>query len=61
MENFASLVTFVVLIPFVGMLLNLFLGKNLSERVIGLIASLAAGLAFCAALIMTIAMSSYGF
>jgi NADH-quinone oxidoreductase subunit L len=61
MENFASLVPLVVLIPFGGMLLNLFLGKYFSERLIGLIASVAAGLAFGAALIMTIAMSSYGF
>ncbi len=61
MENFASFVPLVVLIPLAGMLINLFLGKNLDEKVVGFIASLAAGLAFGVAVIMTIAHATFGF
>src|SRR6266849_1180157 len=61
MENFASLVPLVVVLPLTGMLINLFLGKNLGERVVGFIASLAAGLAFAVALIMTLAAPNFGY
>ncbi len=61
MENFASLVPLVILIPFAGMLLNLFLGKNMGEKMIGLVACTAAGLAFAIALIMCLAASRFGY
>src|SRR5512140_3640081 len=61
MENFASLVPLVVFIPLVGMLINIFWGKNMGERAVGIIASLAAGLAFSIALIMTLAIVTYNF
>jgi NADH-quinone oxidoreductase subunit L len=61
MENFAPLVSLVVLIPLGGMLINLFLGKNLSEKGIGFVASAAAGLAFAVAVILTIAQANFGY
>src|SRR5438105_150075 len=60
-ENFASLVPLVIFIPLVGMLINMFLGKNLGEKLVGFIAVAAAGLAFCIALIMTVGIASNGF
>ena len=61
MENFAPLVSLVVLIPLCGMLINLFLGKYLSEKGVGFVAVAAAGLAFTMAVIMTIAQANFGF
>src|SRR5215471_15673033 len=61
MENFASLVPLVVFIPLVGMLINIFWGQYMGERAVGIVASLAAGLAFAIALIMTVAIFSYNF
>lgn len=61
MENFASLVPLVVIIPFGGMLINLFLGKRMSEKMVGFVASTAAGLAFLIALTMAFAATRYGF
>src|SRR5499426_1690881 len=61
MENFAALVPLMVIIPFAGMLLNLFLGKYMSEKMVGFVASLAAGTAFFIAVIMTIAAATHGF
>jgi NADH-quinone oxidoreductase subunit L len=57
METFASLVPLVVIFPAIGLSINLFLGRYLSERVIGAIASGAAGLAFVVSLTMLIAMT----
>lgn len=61
MQNYASLVPLMIFIPFAGMLLNLFAGKYMSERMIGTVAAGAAGLAFTVALIMTIASIQFGF
>jgi NADH-quinone oxidoreductase subunit L len=61
MASYASLVPLVVIIPFVGMLINLFLGKYMSERMVGFVASLAAGLAFTVAMIMTAASIAFGY
>src|SRR5450432_113505 len=60
MEIFASLVPLVIFFPLAGMLINLFLGKNMGERAVGIVASLAAGLAFSVALIMAVALNGYG-
>ncbi|MCC7209001.1 MAG: NADH-quinone oxidoreductase subunit L, partial [Anaerolineae bacterium] len=59
MENYASLVPLVILLPFAGLLINLFLGKTMSERTIGLVASLAAGSAFAVAAVMAIAATQF--
>ncbi|MCC7452234.1 MAG: hypothetical protein IT324_32840 [Anaerolineae bacterium] len=61
MENFASFVPLVIIFPLIGLLINLFLGKNMGEKGVGLVASLAAGLAFGVAVIMTIAVAGYNF
>jgi len=61
MENFASLVPLVILIPFTGSLINLFLGRYLNERMIGTVASGAAGIAFVIAATMTFAMPRFGY
>ncbi|MEP7284966.1 MAG: proton-conducting transporter membrane subunit [Chloroflexota bacterium] len=61
MENFASLVPLVIFIPLIGMLINLFLGKNIGERAVGIVASTAAALAFSIALVMAFAITRYGF
>src|SRR5215218_8825924 len=61
MENFASLVPLIIFIPLGGALINLFLGKNMGERAVGLVASVAAGLAFCVALLLAIMISRTGF
>src|SRR5258708_12029691 len=60
MEIFASLVPLVIIFPLVGMLINLFLGKNMGERAVGIVASLAAGLAFGVALIMAVGLRGGG-
>ena len=61
MENFASLVPLIIIIPLIGAMINLFLGKNMGERAVGLVASLAAGSAFCVALLLTIMIGRFGF
>src|SRR5258708_38108842 len=61
MENFASLVPLVVFIPLIGMLINLFWGQYMGERAVGIVASLAAGLAFCVALIMAVAITRFDY
>src|SRR5258708_3534799 len=60
MEQFATLVPLVVYIPLIGMLINLFVGKNMGEKAVGIVASLAAGLAFVVALTMALAITHYG-
>src|SRR5258708_4845860 len=61
MENFASLVPLVVFIPLIGMLINLFWGQYMGEKAVGVVASLAAGLAFCVALIMAVAITRFDY
>ncbi len=52
METYAQLVPLVILFPLVGMLINLFAGPRLGERVVGIIGSTAAGLAFVVAVLL---------
>jgi len=61
MEVIASSVPLVVILPFVGALLNLFLGRYLSEKLIGAIATTAAGLAFAVAAVMTVGITAHGY
>jgi NADH-quinone oxidoreductase subunit L len=61
MENFASLAPLVIILPFAGLLINLFLGKYMSERMIGLVASLAAGASFAVAAVMALAATSFDY
>jgi NADH-quinone oxidoreductase subunit L len=61
MEVIASFVPLVVILPFVGALLNLFLGRYLSEKLIGAIATTAAGLAFAVAAVMTVGITAHGY
>ena len=51
------LAPWVVFFPVIGLLVNIIFGKRLSEKVIGTIASLAAGLAFCTALALTVGLT----
>ncbi|MBI5666688.1 MAG: hypothetical protein HZC41_01660 [Chloroflexi bacterium] len=52
METFPQLVPLIVLIPLVGMLINLFAGPRLGERAVGIIGSTAAGLSFLIAVLL---------
>ncbi|HRE48530.1 MAG TPA: proton-conducting transporter membrane subunit [Aggregatilineales bacterium] len=61
MENFAALVPLIILIPFAGAVINLFLGRYMSERMVGTLASGAAGIAFIIAATMTVAMPNFGY
>jgi NADH-quinone oxidoreductase subunit L len=61
MENYAPLVTLVIVFPLIGMVINLFLGRYMGEKLIGAVASIAAGLAFAVAVILTIAHANYGY
>src|SRR5260221_1606249 len=61
MQNFASLVPLVVFIPLTGMLINIFWGKYMGERAVGIVATLAAALAFSIALIMTVAIIAFNY
>src|SRR5258706_5344228 len=61
MQNFASLVPLVVFIPLTGMLINIFWGKYMGERAVGIVATLAAALAFSIALIMTMAIIAFNY
>ncbi|PJF42601.1 MAG: hypothetical protein CUN50_03620 [Candidatus Thermofonsia Clade 1 bacterium] len=61
MEIIASSVPLVVILPFAGALLNLFLGRYLSEKLIGAIATTAAGLAFAVAAVMTVGITAHGY
>ena len=54
---YASLVPWVVFFPLVGLLLNLLIGKWIGEAGVGLVASLASGLAFGVAVLLAIGLS----
>jgi NADH-quinone oxidoreductase subunit L len=49
---FFDLVPWVVLIPLIGLLLNMIIGGKISEKLVGVIASLAVGLAFVVSLLL---------
>ncbi len=53
-----SLVPWVVLIPVIGMLINILVGKMLGEKFAGILASLAAGASFVVAVILALGLSS---
>jgi NADH-quinone oxidoreductase subunit L len=61
MEVIASFVPLVVILPFVGALINLFLGRYMSEKLIGAVATTAAGLAFAIAAVMTVGITAHGY
>jgi NADH-quinone oxidoreductase subunit L len=52
MENYPQLVTLVVVIPLIGMILNLFFGARLGERWSGITGTTAAALSFGVALLL---------
>ena len=52
MEGFYSAVSLAIFVPFVGMLINLFLGKNFGEKTVGFIAVGASSFAFIVALLL---------
>jgi NADH:ubiquinone oxidoreductase subunit 5 (subunit L)/multisubunit Na+/H+ antiporter MnhA subunit len=61
MENFFDLVPLVVLIPLVGLLINLFAGKNLGERGVAIIAVGASGTSFLVAVLLWLAQVNTGY
>ena len=54
-----ALVPWVVLIPVIGLLLNLMLGRRFNEKLVGAIASLAAGGSFVVAVLLTLALTRH--
>ncbi|HEX9017699.1 MAG TPA: NADH-quinone oxidoreductase subunit L [Anaerolineaceae bacterium] len=54
---YINLVPWVVLLPVIGLLLNLIFGKRLGEKGVGILASLAAGGAFVVAILLAVALS----
>lgn len=61
MENYFDLVPLVVLIPVIGMLFNLFIGKRLGEQGVSVIAVGASGLAFVISVILWVAQVDTGY
>ncbi len=61
MENFFDLVPLIVLFPLIGLLINLFTGKRLGERGVGIIAVGASGLAFLIAVLLWLAQVDTGY
>ena len=61
MENFPQLVPLVIFAPLIGLLINLFLGKRLGERAVGLVAITAALVAFAVALLQLLALANTGY
>ena len=53
MENLPQLVPLIILIPAIGAFINIFWGARLSERVVSIIGTTAAALAFCVALLLS--------
>ena len=56
--NLFSLVPWVVLLPFIGLLVNLFFGKTLGETFSGGIASLAVGAAFVVSVLLALSLAA---
>ncbi len=54
--EFFYLVPFVVLLPVIGLLINIFLGGRMGEKAVGAIACLASGLSFIVAVLLGIAL-----
>ena len=56
--GFFFLAPWLVFAPLVGLLINLIFGKWLSERMIGMVASLASGAAFVVSVLLTLSLSA---
>jgi NADH-quinone oxidoreductase subunit L len=56
--SFYALVPGIVLIPLLGMLINIFFGGRLGERTVGTIASLASGAAFVISVLLAISVAA---
>jgi NADH-quinone oxidoreductase subunit L len=54
-----ALVPWVVLIPVIGLLINLLFGRRFNEKLVGLVASLASGGAFVVAVLLALALSRH--
>ncbi len=61
MENLAQLVPLVIIAPLIGMLINLFLGKYLGERGVGMVAIGAALIAFVVAVLLLVQQTATGY
>nr|MBP8972869.1 NADH-quinone oxidoreductase subunit L [Anaerolineae bacterium] len=61
MDNFFDLVPLVALIPLVGLLINLFAGRQLGERGVGIVAVGASGMSFVIAVLLWIAQVNTGY
>ncbi len=61
MENFYDLVPLVVFIPLIGMLINLFAGRRLGERGVGIVAVGASATSFLIAVILWISLIDTGY
>jgi len=57
--NFFYLVPWIVFFPVIGLLVNIIIGGRLGERVIGIVASTASGLAFVIAVLQVISLQSH--
>jgi len=54
-----ALVPWVVLIPVIGILVNLLLGRRFNEKLVGLVASLAAGGSFVVSVLLAVALTHH--
>ncbi len=61
MENFYNLVPLIVIIPAIGLLINLFAGKHLGEKGVGIVAVGASTGAFLVSVLLWIALVDTGF
>ncbi len=54
--QFFSFIPFIVFFPLIGLLINITFGGRMSEKAIGIVASLASGLAFVIAVLMAVSL-----
>lgn len=54
--QFYTLVPWIVFFPVIGLLINILFGKRMSEKAIGVTASVASGLSFVIAVLQAIAL-----
>ena len=57
--NYFNLVPWVVLFPLIGLVINLMIGPKLGEKAVGVIASIAVGLAFAAACLLLVSLQGH--
>ena len=53
------LAPWIVFIPLIGLLLNVIFGRWLGEKLTGIVASLASGLAFLVAILLAVSLSAH--